>query len=163
VHKTPILPLSFAKPTTFMVPATWDISRFESVLGLYDQPVRRWQIVSWRCAFLQIGHKCKRPLPDFVTLATILQPLGCHAQNACGALIYEGDKQWTWIQVISPSQSTPPNPNSMRCWHINNIYCTCWSCHSAQTEQWPTWPQICTACTNACTVCVVYFRRVGTP
>jgi hypothetical protein len=38
-HKTPILPLAFATCAISLVPGAWDISRFESVSGLYDHPV----------------------------------------------------------------------------------------------------------------------------
>jgi hypothetical protein len=38
-HKTPILALSFAACAISLVPRTCDISRFESVSGLYDHPV----------------------------------------------------------------------------------------------------------------------------
>jgi hypothetical protein len=38
-RKTPILPLSFATNAISLVPRIWDISRFVSVMGLYDHPV----------------------------------------------------------------------------------------------------------------------------
>jgi hypothetical protein len=37
-HKTPILPLSFTTCAISLVPGTCDISRFEGVPGLLDQP-----------------------------------------------------------------------------------------------------------------------------
>jgi hypothetical protein len=66
-HKTPILPLSFATCAIFLVPGTWDISRFKTVSGLLDHPVSFETINRLKLFFecgipraQDVGHLCFR-------------------------------------------------------------------------------------------------------